>query len=272
MTATTTTSAVRPLESGWLPDTPVEDSILRRFLFNQADVNETIARAVSGRVDRTSAVSLSDTGLPVPYLNQATLFRPLTDRGDAVLDEVAAFYAGRSPGLLLSAWPTPDLSQRGWTLVGHPMFVVRGPAPASTYDASPKPGVTVRRARSADDLALMERLLVDGYPIPELAGLPPNSALGGGLVGGPLAHRIGYLGGEPVATGASLVAHGVVNLCLASTLPEARRRGVWQAMVNARCADAPDSPAVAFTSDYSRPGFVRMGFLPVSRFTLWLVT
>ena len=92
------------------------------------------------------------------------------------------------------------------------------------------------------------------------------------LVGVPVTQRVGYLDGSPVATGASLVGHGVVNLCLASTLPEARRRGVWQAMVNARCADAPDLPAVAFTSDYSQPGFVRMGFLPVQRFTLWVIT
>lgn len=267
------TAPVRPLESGWLWDTPIDDSILRRFLFNQADVNETLARAIAGKVDRTTTVSLSDTGLPVPYLNQATLFRPLTGDDDEVLDEVAAFYGGRSPGLLLSAWPTPDLSRRGWTLVGHPMFVVRGPAPAPSYDTPlPKPGVSVRLAHNADDLALMERLLVDGYPIPEVAGLPPNCALGAKLIGGPVTQRLGYLDGAPVATGASLVAHGVVNLCLASTLPEARRRGVWQAMVTARCADAPDLPAVAFTSDYSRPGFLRMGFLPLQRFTLWVIT
>jgi hypothetical protein len=265
-------TATRPLESGWLSDTPVDDSILRRFLFNQADVNEIIARAIAGRVDRTTGVSLSDSGLPVPYLNQATLFRPLLGDDDAVLDEIAVFYSSRSPGLLLSAWPTPDLARRGWLLVGHPMFVVRGPAPAASYDSPPKPGVSVRLAQSAGDLALMERLLVDGYPIPELAGLPPNRALGPRLIGGPVEQRIGYLDGVPVATGASHVGHGVVNLCLASTLPEARRHGVWQAMVNTRCADAPDLPAVAFTSDYSRPGFLRMGFLPVQRFTLWVVT
>lgn len=265
-------TATRPLESGWLSDTPVDDSILRRFLFNQAEVNETIARAIAGRVERSTAVSLSDSGLSVPYLNQATLFRPLTGDDDPVLNEVAAFYGGCSPGLLLSAWPTPDLSRRGWMLVGHPMFVVRGPVPASLYDTRPKPGVTVRLARTAGDLALMERILVDGYPIPEVADLPANSALGARLIGGPVAQRIGYLDGAPVATGASHVGHGVVNLCLASTLPQARRHGVWQAMVNARCADAPDLPAVAFTSDYSRPGFLRMGFLPVHRFTLWIVT
>jgi len=70
---------------------------------------------------------------------------------------------------------------------------------------------------------------------------------------------------------ASHAAHGVVNLCLAATLPPARRRGVWHALATARCASTPDLPAVAFTSDYSRPGFLRMGFLPITRFTLWAV-
>jgi hypothetical protein len=64
-------------------------------------------------------------------------------------------------------------------------------------------------------------------------------------------------------------SHGVVNLCLGATLPAGRRKGVWEALVWARASDAPDLPAVAFTSDYSRPGFVRMGFMVVTRFTLW---
>jgi hypothetical protein len=33
-------------------------------------------------------------------------------------------------------------------------------------------------------------------------------------------------------------------------------------------AEGPDLHAVAFTSDDSRPGFVKHGFLPVMRFTL----
>jgi hypothetical protein len=41
--------------------------------------------------------------------------------------------------------------------------------------------------------------------------------------------RIGYLDGTPVAAAASHAAHGVVNLCLAATLPAAQRRGVWHA-------------------------------------------
>jgi hypothetical protein len=61
-----------------------------------------------------------------------------------------------------------------------------------------------------------------------------------------------------------------VKLCLAATLADARRRGVWESLVWARIADAPDLPAVAYTSDDSRPGFARMGFLVVQRLTFWL--
>jgi hypothetical protein len=259
---------VRQFETGWLPDTPIGDSLLRRFLANQADLQDHLVTAVGGRSARTADVAMSDSGLPVPFLNQAVLLRPIAAASDPVLDGVASFYAA-GDGLLLSPWPTPDLAGRGWQLIGHPMFVARGPTGAP--NGAPPHDVTLRVTETADDLALVERIVIDGYPIPELDGLPANRAFGPALLGGPVQHRIGYLNGTPVAAAASHIAHGVVNLCLAATLHTARRRGVWQALVAARCADAPDHPAVAFTSDYSRPGFIRIGVLPITRFTLWKI-
>jgi hypothetical protein len=260
-----TADVERPLETGWLADTPVEDSLLRQFLHNQADAQLELVRAVDGRGERAADVVLSDLGVPSPMLNQAVLLRPLTGTDDPVLDVVAEFYRDR-PGSLLSAWPTPDLSARGWQLVGHPMFVARG-----AWESPPivSPDVDIRSAASADDLALIERLAVDGYPMPELAGLPANSVFGAALIEGPMTHRLGYVDGQPVGAAAGYVAHGLVNLCFAATLPAARRRGVWRSLVAARCSDAPHLPAMAFTSDYSRPGFVRLGFLPLSRATFW---
>jgi hypothetical protein len=263
------TELTRPLETGWLPDTPIGDSLLRRFTANQADLQDHLVGAVGGWSERTPDVALSNSGVAAAYLNQAVLFRPISDAHDTVLDHVASFYAG-SAGLLLSAWPTPDLTGRGWQLVGHPMFMVRGPV-GELVDAPPS-GVSVRRAESAADLARVERILIDGYPMPELDWLPANRALGPALLGSAVRHWIGHLDGAPAATAASHAAHGVVNLCLAATRPAARRRGVWRTLVATRCADAPDLPAVTFTSDYSRPGFLRMGFLPITRFTLWAVS
>ena len=261
-------AGARPLEHGWLPDTPVGDTVLRRFLHNQGELNAAIATAAGGRADASEHVLVSDTGGPVPYFNQAVLRRPLDGPDDPALDEVDRFFggAGGRPRTILSLWPTPDLTGRGWTLVGHPAFVVRGAHP---HDPVSPEGVEVRAATDATTLAAVERVAIEGYPIDEAAGLPAGSVFPEALLGTGLLFRLGLVDGAPAAAGGRYVAHGVVNLCFGATLPTARRRGVWRALVWARVDDAPDLPAVAYTSDDSRPGFERMGFLPVTRFTLW---
>ncbi len=62
---------------------------------------------------------------------------------------------------------------------------------------------------------------------------------------------------------------GLAAFSLGVTLPEARRRGYWAAMAGVRLLDAPDLPAVGVFSDMSRPGAEALGFLPITRCTLW---
>jgi hypothetical protein len=257
-----TTTQTGALESGHLDDTPVQDTVLRQFLHNQADLNALLAEAGGGEVRRSAAAVVTGSPSPVRYLKQTVALRPLTGLDDPVLDEaedVADRWGGQT---LLSAWPTPDLTRRGWQLVGHPTFVVRPPQPPRPYDRD-----RVSVVATEAELELATRVVVEGYPMPEAtdATLYPPSVLGSELL-----VRIGWLGGRPVAAAASHPAHGVQQLCLAATLPEARRQGVWEALALARLADRPELPAVSFTSDYSRKGFEKLGFLPVARLTLWL--
>ena len=258
----------RPLENGWRADTPVSDTVLRRFLFNQADVNMKIATASGGRHERNEAVAMADANGPVPYFNQAVLLRPLMSADEQVLDHLGEFYGGASGRMhtLLSLWPTPDLTSRGWSLVGHPAFMVRGAFPVSF---SPGDGVTVQTAVTSQSLHDAERIAVEGYPLDEAEGLPPGRLFPDALLDTDVIFRLGILDGHAVGAAACHVGHGVVNLCFAATLPQARRRGVWEALVWARVDDGPSLPAVAYTSDYSRPGFERMGFVPTIRFTMW---
>lgn len=242
-------------------------SVVRAFITNQAAANAGIASALGGAVASTRIAELAQANSVVPYFNQAVLTAPVLDAADPVWDEIDDFFAGGPAATVLSPWPMPDLSSRGWSLVGHPMFVVGKPP----FDRRPvAPGVTVRRVATTDDLAAAESVIVEGYPVPEAVGLPPHSVLGTALLGGPVTYWLGLLDGEPVAAAGSHVGEGVVNLCVAATLPAARRRGVWEALVLARSDGAPEFLPAAFTSDFSRPGFVRLGFLPVLRFTLWL--
>ena len=257
----------RPLETGWLADTPVEDNLLRGFVHNQGRLNELLAVAKHGRHAQTDDVFLADADSAVPYFNQAILTRPLAGAEDAVLSEVEGFFGpGSRPHTLLSIWPTPDLTDRGWHLAGHPAVVVRGPGAVPRGVA---PGVEVRLAGDAAGLATAERLFIEGYPVPQAEGAPAGSELPPTLVGTPLVVRHGLYEAVPVAVGMVHISDGLVNLCGGATLPAARRRGVWEALVWARIADAPELPAMAYTSDFSRPGFIRMGFLPITRFTLW---
>lgn len=208
-----------------------------------------------------------DSGGPVAYNNQAVLLRPLAGADDPVVTRATDFYteATDRAALMLSVWPVPDLSGLGWHVAGHPMFVVRAPG---LVTAEARAGVEVSDVTTLDDLHVLERIAIDGYPIPEAKSAPPGAAFADTVLDGGMSLRLGRVDGDPVSGAAALVAHGVVNLCFAATLPAGRRRGVWSALVWARVAEAPDLPAVAFTSDDSRPGFVKLGFLPLMRFTL----
>jgi hypothetical protein len=258
-----------PLVTGWGPREPIDDSVLRRFVFNQADVLRAMASGPSARHASDDDVVMVDSGGPVAYNNMAVLLRPVTSLDDPALARVEEFYAGAADRLrlLLSVWPLPDLSARGWQLGGHPMFVVRAP---SSVTASVRDGVEVRDVTTVDDLRVLERVAIDGYPIDEAKGSPPGDAFPDALLDTDLTLRLGLVDGEPVSAAAAFDAHGVVNLCFAATLDAGRRRGVWSALVWARVNQAPDQPSVAFTSDDSRPGFVKMGFLPMTRFTLYV--
>ena len=264
----------RPPESGWLSDTPVDDNLLRQFLHNQADLCDEIAAAFDGTTARTSEVALAASRGAVPYFNEALLLRPVLEADDPVLDEVDAFYgASDAPAwVLLSPWPTPPLRARGWELGGHPAFVVRTPG-APLRPAAERPGVElqVRRATTAADVLAAEEVLAEGYPVDEARGRP-GSALPASLTGTDVSVRVAAVDGADVAVGMGFVAHGCVNLCGAATLPQARGTGAWGALVRARVDDAPQLPAVAFTSDHSRPGFEHLGFVSVLRFTMWLRT
>jgi hypothetical protein len=255
------------LVMGWGADEPVGDSVLRRFVFNQVEVLRAVASGAGARHAADDDVAMVDSAGPVPYNNMAVLLRPVTSADDPVVDRVLDFYAGATDrvALLLSVWPLPDLTARGLHLGGHPMFVVRAPGAVT---ASPRPGVAVRDVTTADDLAVLEQVAIEGYPLEEAAGAPPGTVFPTALLDSQVRLRLGQVDGEPVSGAAALDAHGVVNLCFAATLPAGRRRGVWSSLVWARVAQAPEQPAVAFASDDSRPGFVRMGFLPVTRFTL----
>ena len=79
-----------------------------------------------------------------------------------VLAEADDFLPGDRPWLLVSAWPMPTLTGKGWHLVGHPPFMMR---PVGG-EAPPVPP-SLRIAEVVDDAGLSDYAGVarDGYPV-----------------------------------------------------------------------------------------------------------
>ena len=68
----------------------------------------------------------------------------------------------------------------------------------------------------------------------------------------------------------STVAGGVLGVNFVATLPHERRRGYGEAVTWRATMAEPDLPAVLLASDPGRPIYARMGYLPVTRFSLWV--
>lgn len=264
------TTTTEHLTTGWEPDTPVEDSILRRYLFCWAHQCEAFAISAGGRAVQGPAFAAADYGRPGGWFNSATLLHPLEPAtADTVLDDVEAFFAGGTgEALLWSAWPIPDLRSRGWHLVGHPPLLIR--PPTRLIGAPGAPPVPVSEVVDAAELTQWERIAVEGYPLPELQPFRPGSLVDERILGDDrLRLTVGWNDDQPVSLGALFADSGIACFALGVTRPEARRRGHWLAHAARRLHAAPDVWMTGVFSDHSRSPAERIGFVPILRFTLW---
>jgi GNAT superfamily N-acetyltransferase len=254
------------LTTGWEPDVPPEDTLVRQAVLVHASWSTAVA-AAAGRPWRTgprwAGGWIGDRGA---LTNPVLLLQPLTDPAE-VLAEIGSLYPRHVPYLLVSAWPTPDLRPHGLGLVGHPPLMVRLPGPGP--DAAP-PGVDVCEVHDADELAVAERVLVEGYPLPELEPLTPGDLLDPALLRATTRVWIARSDGEPAAVAAAHQHGGVTLVEFVATLPAARGRGAGAAVTWAATLADPARPAVLIASDDGRPVYERMGYVAVERWTVWL--
>jgi hypothetical protein len=259
-------AATMPPTTGWEPDAPIEDTFLRRYVFSHDAWFASVANAAGGRTARQPSWSGADIGRPAGFFNSATLLQPLPGTAaDATLDAIEAWFDTRA-FFVWSAWPTPDLTARGWQLVGHPPLLLRPPGGRLP---KPDPRLRVERVVDAGGLRDWERVIAYGFPLEDLQGRS-RMLVGKQLLDDPrVGIWVGYDDDQPVTTGSLFTDAGVAQFALAATLPAARRRGYWFTMMGARLQAAGDAPAAALFSDSSRPGAEALGFMPIVRFTCW---
>jgi hypothetical protein len=266
------TAVEEHLTDGWEPGAPIGDTLLRRYVFNLAASNEAPVVARGGRALRRDDFAAADLGRPSGMFNVATLLRPLPwDRADEVVRAIEDFFGDQGTGdvMLWSAWPTPDLRSRGWKLEGHTPLLIRAPAPLPP--ARGPASVRVEQVIDEAGVRDWEHVAVNGFPFPEMQPLETGSLVDEGILTDQRMRMwVGYDKHEPVCIGTLFVDCGLANFQLGVTMPKARGRGCWETMARTRILAEPDLLHAAVFSDLSRPLAEKIGFLPISRFTLWL--
>jgi len=261
------------LRAGWEPDTPVEDSLLRRFLVNWTTSIEAHGMPLSGRRLRRDDLAAVDLGRPSFGGNVATLLAPLFPEGVdevmAALDGLCEFGRGDRSGtvFLFSPWPTPDLRPHGWTLLGYEPLMLR---PAGGLAPAAPPGLWIEAVRDEPGLRAFERAIVRGFESPELEAQGAGAVFGAEILGDDRFRLwVGWEGERPVSAAATFVAAGINDVTLVGTVPEARRRGYGAALTWRATLAEPTLPALLLATDEGRPVYVRIGYLPLFRFAVW---
>lgn len=259
------------LATEWDRDVPSEDTLVRAYVDAFADMIETQARAAGGRVLGDDAMLLADAGSPGAYLNGGVLRAPLHEQAaDEVVARMTEFFAGApgGPWMLFSATPTPDLRPHGLQPVGHPPLMFR---PAGGERRPPPDDLEIVEATDPDTLRVLERTLFDGYPMPELRDLGAGAFLPDALLADDrFRFYLGLVAGEPVGTSMAHLGQSMSHVEWVSATSSVRGRGYGEAMTWAATLVLPDRPSMLISSDDGRRTYERMGYLPLTRFTLWI--
>lgn len=251
------------LTHGWEPQTAADDTLLRALVLTTADVTGWIADRVGGRTRRWDDLAVADVASPVFFDNFAVLLAPFAYVDpDDVVARLREFYPPDRPWVLLSVWPTPDLTGHGLALMGHPPFMTR--APGGDGPLCP-PELRVVEVTDAAALADAVAVLGAGFGLPMTGSALADPR----VLGGPLRMWVGYEQGRAVATAAARLGHGIVDVEAVATLPDCRGRGYGEALTWAATLADPDRPAVLYSSDLGRRIYERMGYVAQSRFTMW---
>jgi hypothetical protein len=254
------------LTTGWEPEVDPADSLVRQAVYVHAAWAVKLAKCI----DRPwadgpdwAAGHVRDAGV---MSNWVVLKRPLLDHA-AVIAEVDTFFPAGVPFLLVSAWPTPDLRAHRLALVGHPPLMWRPPLPLSEPASTDLSLGSVSSERALVDA---ERVLVDGYPLPELQPFQPLTVYTPALLDDSIRVVVAYDGDQPLATACGFAACGVTLVENVAVMPAARGRGAGAAVTWAATSAFPGQPAVLIASDDGQPVYARLGYQRLERWTIWL--
>ena len=110
--------------------------------------------------------------------------------------------------------------------------------------------------------------MIEAYPVPEMTG---RHFFADGVIGAAGWQMwLGVVDGEPVGTAAAHVTDPFVDVEWISTRDGHRGHGIGEALTWTATLAAEDRPAMLFASDLGQPVYERMGYVRLTRLTLWV--
>jgi len=254
------------LATGWEPDLTPTDTLVRQAVLAHASwASEPARRAGKPWYDGETWAGgiLGDRG---PLTNWIVPKQPV-DPAD-IIAEAARELPNNVPYLYVSAWPTRDLREHGLALAGHPPLMLRFP---TTISAAPVTDLDIRQVTDEAGLADAERVLIEGYPLPELQPFQPGAYYHASFLGGPSTTIwVGYDNDVPLATSVAHSAAGRTVVENVAVLPAARGRGAGAAITWAATTHHPHQPAALTASDSGQPVYQRLNYHRLERWTVWV--
>ncbi|WP_316529144.1 GNAT family N-acetyltransferase [Kitasatospora brasiliensis] len=175
-----------------------------------------------------------------------------------------------------------DLSALGASRMPLMAVMVRDPGPVEgATDALPAVSeargggvLTVDEARDGDSFALVERTIVEGFPLPARQPWSRGEALPEGLLDIPGWRAwLGRLDGAVAATSLTYDDGRATGLYWVATLPDQRGRGAAHAVLQAALTHAhPDRPATLVATALGEPLYRKLGFVEQTRTRWWTRT
>ena len=169
--------------------------------------------------------------------------------------------------MTFSGWPTPDVRGLGFGAVGHPPLMLRplGPIEQPAPDGfTLLPSPTTRPRQPTSACSSPATRCPNSTPMRRVPSSARNSTARRAR-----RHFIGLLDDEPVATGSGYVDEHHVHVEFIVDARDVPRPRLGYAITAAATLAAPDRPALLIASDLGQPVYRRLGYIAISRFTLW---
>ena len=259
MTAPTT------LRTGWDAGCPDDDTVTRQAVLSLAARVEHLSGAMGGRTRRDADWVLGDQGVATPLANAAIALHPIPSAAAAA--EMRSFFA--NPFLVMSAWPTPDLAPAGFGPVGHPPFML---LPAGATAPPPPPELEITEVTDRATALRFAATLAESYPVHGISPADAGTLVDERMLGSAMRAWVGAVDGRDVTVASAFTHSGVTQVEMVATHPDGRGRGYGAAVTWRAALADPTVPAVLIASDHGRPVYERMGFIPLTRWTLWIGT